>query len=493
MAGVKLSLLDDSGVAYLYNGCLDVLRGTGVRVGSAKARQLLERAGCRVDHDTERVWFASDVLEWTISKMDRQVLLAAREPEKDANLDGSRTYSTTTGVCPWVIDKETGRHRQPSLADLSVIGRIVDALDEVGVVWFPITPTLDAPSPMTDLATLACLLADTSKHIQGQILRPEQVGPALELVALAAPRGDIRQRPIFSSLYCPVSPLTHDSLPMEAAMAMARECVPLDIFSLPLSGGTAPMSLAGCIIQNTCETLSAAAVFKLVEEDCPLVFSVNCGIMDMRTAAFSTSAPEVLLMNIAQMELAHRLHAPTLSVGYQTDSYALGFRAGLDDMAQGLVTNLLHPDILIGFGAIESAQTLSVRKLVLDAELDHFHQRLAKGITTGMRGDDIDVIRSVGPGGNFLDRPETVSSLRAGEHWIPDVLRRSAYSEWEAGDSDEIERAQARADDILANHIPLPLPAGAEEAMHRVLQDAGADATCIEGLRSRRSSAIAIR
>jgi trimethylamine:corrinoid methyltransferase-like protein len=60
MAGVKLSLLDDSGVAYLYNGCLDVLRGTGVRVGSAKARQLLERAGCRVDHDTERVWFASE-------------------------------------------------------------------------------------------------------------------------------------------------------------------------------------------------------------------------------------------------------------------------------------------------------------------------------------------------------------------------------------------------------------------------------------------------
>ena len=287
MAAPRISILDVADRDLIDERTLDVLEKVGVRFQSVKACKTLEGAGCRVDHEDGTVRIPRELVAWAVAQLRRDVSLAAREPSRDALLDGSRTYATVAGICPYIVDMQTGLYRAPSLEDLADVTRIADALDAFGIVWYSVSPTASVPAKMTDLAATACMLAHTGKHVMGQVTRPDEVDYALEIVRLCGDGASLAERPIFSAIYCPVAPLQHDGPAVEAAMALALRRVPIDIFSLALAGATSPVTLAGTILQTNCDVLSAVVLFQVVSPGCPLIYSANAGIMDMQSSRFA--------------------------------------------------------------------------------------------------------------------------------------------------------------------------------------------------------------
>ena len=144
----------------------------------------------------------------------------------------ARSSSTWTRGC-------SGARR---LDDLATLTRIADALDAFGIVWYSVSPTDGVAPKMTDLAATACMLQNTDKHVMGQIVRPGAGPVRARDPASCAPSSDRQAlHPLFSVIYCPVAPLQHDGPAIEAAMVLARNYVPIDIFSLGLAGATAPV------------------------------------------------------------------------------------------------------------------------------------------------------------------------------------------------------------------------------------------------------------
>ncbi len=471
----RISILEAADRDLVHERSLDVLEKVGVRFQSAKACEKLKGAGCRVDDTDGTVRIPRELVGWAVDQLRRDVPLAAREPAKDALLDGSRTYATIAGICPYVVDMDSGRYRAPSLEDLANLTRIADALDAFGIVWYSVSPTVDVSAKMADLAATACMLAHTGKHIMGQVTRPAEVAYALEIVRLCGDGASLAERPIFSAIYCPVAPLQHDGAAVEAAMALAEERVPIDIFSLALAGATSPVTLAGTILQTNCDVLSAVVLLQLVAPGCPLIYSANAGIMDMQTSRFAVSTPETVLMNVAQIELAHSYGMPALSVGYVSDAGDLDFRAGLEDMALALPTLLARPDIMTGLGTVGAGQAVSYPKMLLDAEIVGYLDRLLEGVVVDDDHLSVDAITEVGPGGHYLSRKDTRIRVRAGEHWLPRLLARVSYGEWQRGAPSEVERATEAVSKVLAEHAPAPLPAGAAERVAALLAEAERD------------------
>jgi trimethylamine--corrinoid protein Co-methyltransferase len=320
------------------------------------------------------------------------------------------------------------------------------------------------------------MLANTGKHIQAQVQRPGEVPFVLEMLEACAPaEAGSPRRPFFSAIYCPVAPLQHEALALEAAMALAEERVPIDIFSLGLAGATAPVTLAGTMIQTNCDVLSAVVLFQLVAEGCPLIYSANAGIMDMRTSRFAAASPEAALMNVAQTELVHSYGMPALSVGHVSDSSTLDFRGGLEDMGMSMATRLARPDIMTGLGTVEAGQAVSLLKLVLDADLSGYLDRWLSGIAVDEDHAAIASIAGVGPGGHYLARKETRRGIRGGEHWVPRLLSRDPYPDRERGAPGALERARDEVDRILAEHDPPPLPPGAAGKLADILARAEAE------------------
>ena len=479
MASFTVSALNGAEREFLHDCTLKVLERTGVRFDSAAARSALAEASCRIDEDTSVVRFPRDLVEWALAKLRSDVLLAARDPVKDAVLDGSHTVVVPAGICPYVRDEASGERRDASLEDLAAFGRVCDELDEIGALWFPVVPDTATCGTAVDLVSLATLLATTSKHIQGQLVRPADVPVAQELLAAACPDEDLRKRPIFSSLYCPVSPMVHEAEPIEAALAMVAAGIPLLVITLPLAGGTAPVTLAGAMVQNMAETLSAVVLFKLANEDCPLILAGTTALMDLASGAFATSVPEIALLNAAHVEWLYSYGAPAMSVGYPTDSFGFSHRAGVESMGYGTLTRLARPDMMLGPGNMAAGTVMSLTKLVFDCDLLSYSARLLAGIQIDEEHALLDAIDQVGPGGNHLEREETLAFLRRREHWRPRLLARTTYEDWLRGPPDEMRHAADRVKELLGRRASQPLPEGALGRMKQVLLDARPEARAV--------------
>lgn len=468
MPSPALTFLADADREEIHRSVLKVLAQTGARFESPRARTALREAGCIVKEDST-VLIPPELVEWALSKLRRNVTLAARDPSHDVVLDGSRTFVASAGICPYVIDSWSGEHREPSLKDLARAILLADALPEIDVCWFSVSPSGDVSMAMADLASLACALSNSGKHIQGQLVRPEDVPVALEMLDVAAPGVKSEQRALFSSLYCPLSPLTHGKDTLEAAMAMAAEAIPIDIYSLALSGGTGPMTLAGTVVQTLAEELSAVVLLKLVREDCPLILVGHAAILDMATSRYAQAAPEAELMNLALLEMIHSYGCPSQSIGLASDAFDAGFQCGFETSAVAMFTWFARPDMMTGLGGLGGGQIFSPAKLVLDAEAVQYLLQLDRGIDVGSDHLATDVIGRVGPGGHYLMEKETLRAMRRGEQWVPKLFRRRSYEQMRTGTADGLALAEEKVQEILSQHSPVPLPPGASEAMDTVL------------------------
>ena len=466
-----LTLLGEGEREYLHQAALEVLARTGARFDSRLARATLKSAGCLVDEGTAVVRFPENLVEWALSTVRREVVLASRDPSLDLVLDGSSTHTSTADICPYVMDAGSLVPRPAGLEDLARIGRLVDALPEVDHCTFAVSPSSDVPFELLDITSLACLLANTSKHIHGQFVRTEDVPVALEIARLAAPDAVFRERPIFSSLYCPTSPLMHGQAEAETAMAMAAAAIPIDVFSLALSGATAPLTLAGGIVQTLAEELSSLVLLKVVNPDCPVFLTGNVGVLDMASSRYASATPEACLMSLGLLEMIASYGAPSQSIGFSNDSFDLGFLCGMESMTIALFTWLSRADILTGLGCVGGAEVFSLAKLALDAEAIQYLKCLRKGVALDDGKVTVDLIDRVGPCGNYLKEKQTLRDLHAGGQWIPSLFRRRSLEQVTNGSPDAIALAERRVDELLSQHAPPPLPSGADEAIQQLLAE----------------------
>jgi trimethylamine--corrinoid protein Co-methyltransferase len=79
----------------------------------------------------------------------------------------------------------------------------------------------------------------------------------------------------------------------------------------------------------------------------------------------------------------------------------------------------------------------------------------------------LDAIRQVGIGGNYLGQRHTRRHMK--EVWRPRLLDRTMWDAWVAsGREGAYEKATALAEQLLAEHTPVPLGAEARGVIERV-------------------------
>ncbi|HEY5386402.1 MAG TPA: trimethylamine methyltransferase family protein [Thermoleophilia bacterium] len=465
----RLSMLGAADMEYVHGQSLKLLAEVGVRFGSERALAALRAAGARIDEDTGIARLPRDLVESGIARAPKSVLLAARDPAKDALLDHTSSWATHDGMGAMTLDHRSGERRPSTARDLVQAMTLADALDEIGVLWYTVCPCDEMPR-LQALRGLQAMLAGSAKHVQGAVVDPLEVPYAMEIVAAASDDGLWRpERPIFSIIYCPVSPLQHDRDSLEAAMLLAELSVPIGIYSLAMAGATAPVTLAGTIVQTNAEILATISLLQLTAPGCPLIYVANAAIMDMRSSSYVSAGPEVILLNLALTELGRFYGLPVLSCGLSTEAKELSVQGGAEGAPTALCSMLAGADLLTGAGMLDSAQLLYLPKLVLDAEIIAQGRRLLQGLVLDDEHVMLDVLARVGPGGHFLGERETRRFLHEGEHMLPRLFTRSPYAAWAAAGQHELERAAATVDEILATHRPLPLPPGADEKIEQVI------------------------
>ena len=441
----------------LHQRVLHVLAHVGIGVGSDAALDLLSEAGARVDRERRTAKLPAELVESCLEKAPGTVRLAARDAAHDLVVGaGSPLACCTDGMATMVLDDVTREVREATRDDLVYYYTLYDALDELDFIWTSLTVGERDPLRV-GLETDLIALESTSKHVQSVVAHsPEQVPPLLQMLEAIA-GAPLFERPIYSSLHCPVSPLRFEGEKLDASIELARHGVPILIHPLPLLGTTAPMSVLGTAVITLAEILAAVTIFQLAAPGCALMVVAIGGSAHLRTGAYLCGAPEVALIDMATLAMTRRYGLPSMSGGLSSDAKAANFQAGSEGALLATTSVLCGADLLTGAGLVDSDMAVSTAKAVLDCDTIGSVKRLLQ-VPDGV--DDastlIEDIAAVGPGGQFLARRSSRENARRGEIWRPAAFQREAASAYAGRSlvSDALERAEA----VLAAHVPTPIP-----------------------------------
>ena len=132
-------------------------------------------------------------------------------------------------------------------------------------------------------------------------------------------------------------------------------------------------------------------------------------------------------------------------------------------------------NLIYGAGMLDSGLIFSYTQLVIDNDIF----KMIRKVMQGMRVDDenlaVDIIKSVGPGGDFLMEDQTMQYMRTLPS-MPNLIERRNREQWlSLGGQDFAQRARETAADILANHRPTPLSNDAQAALRAIVEEADSE------------------
>jgi trimethylamine--corrinoid protein Co-methyltransferase len=288
------------------------------------------------------------------------------------------------------------------------------------------------------------------------------------LVAVGGDTAQARRRAVFD--VCPSPPLKWTDFACGNLIFLAREKIPAEIISMPLAGATAPATLAGSIVQHAAETLAGITLHQLAGPGAPIVWGGAPAIFDMRFGTTPMGAIETAMMDAAYAQVGKRLGLPTHTYLGASDAKTIDAQAGLESGMTALVGALAGINMISGAGMLDFLASQSVEKLVLDAEGIAMARRLLQGISSRDATLAKDVLSQLGSDLDFLGLRHTRQNFKLEQHLPSPVIDRASIRAWkEGGQLSALERAQARARELIRRYVRPPFAASAENDLTHIM------------------------
>jgi len=227
-----------------------------------------------------------------------------------------------------------------------------------------------------------------------------------------------------------------------------------------MAGSTSPLTMAGTLAQLHAEQLAGITICQLTNPGTPLLYGGIPGMANLKTMGYLGGAVECGMMNAAIHQLSNYIKVPNYNSAGLSDSKVPDAQAGYEKAFTALLasmggSNYIHHSA----GMLESMLTIAHEQYVIDDEIIGNCCKVLKGIDVDAEHLSLEVIDSVGPGGNFMTSPHTMAHLRTEYYNGNGVTDRKSREKWEQeGSLDTRQRALGIARKLLAEPKPSYIP-----------------------------------
>jgi trimethylamine--corrinoid protein Co-methyltransferase len=437
---------------------IEILEKIGVFVENDEAIELLSGAGARVDKEQGRVMIPGPIVEKALETAPSRVLVYDRHGEPVMDLGGDRVHFNPGSAALRIYDHEQKRARTPVTADLVRFASLIDALPNYAAQSTGVVPG-DVPEEIADRYRVYVGLQYSVKPIVTGTFKVDAFRVMHEMLAAVAGDQDaLAEKPIAIFDCCPSPPLKWSDLTCQALIDCARTGLPAELVSMPLTGATSPVTLAGAVTQHAAECLSGVVIHQLARAGAPIIYGGSPACFDMRKGTTPMGAIETMMIDGAYAEIGKYLGLPTHAYMALSDAKLVDYQAGMETAMGAVVAALSGINNVSGPGMLDFESCQSLEKLVLDHEIVGMALRLTRGIE--LRGDKLalPLIETALDKKEFLSLPHTAKWYREEAYFPNPVIDRSTLEEWEgSGGLDAASRAAARVEKLLGEHSPEPL------------------------------------
>jgi trimethylamine---corrinoid protein Co-methyltransferase len=425
----------------------ELLNDKGVLIPSDKIKDVLKRKGIKFDGFVAK--FPDKIIDNSLKTVPEVIKIYNRDLEYSLNIGEGRKYASGHNAI-YIInrgDKKRIPIKKKEVGNFALISDYLDEIDVVGIEAYP----QDVNPKSSILHGLDVVLNNTSKPVY---FSPETVDETiylLKIVEIISP--DFKNYPIGVCQVSPHSPLAWDEKTAEALVLLAENKFPISVLPAPFSYVSAPITLAGEILQSNVELLSSLAISQLINPGTPFIFGNAKSAADVATGEYLIGTPECNLFRIASAQLAKYYHIPSHSIGPDSDSHLLDEQNGLEKMSSLISEAVSGVNLIVNAGMFATGLTVSYEQLLIDAEMIRFIERYIKGIDLSEEKLAYTSLKEVAFGKDFLTDPLTLKYLRSDEHVRPLVSNRKNYEIWRrSGSPDVVQNSVTMVEEILKNY-----------------------------------------
>jgi len=419
--------------------------------------ELLRQAGCEVGQDS-MVKIPAGLVAEALSSAPQSIPVYDRKGELAMDLGSTRSYFGTGSDLIYALDGQSSERSVASLEDVARAARVCDALTNIDFVMSFAHPSELSPH-VAYLASFQAMAENTVKPIVNTAEGRSDLAEMREIgILLRGSAQALRERPYTIQYAEPISPLKHPFPSVDKLLFCAESGIPCIYSPAPMAGSTAPMSMAGHVVQGLAESLFGLVMHQLKAPGAPFIMGMGAAVLDMVSSECSYNAPEYYLSYMAMIEMSHHLDLPSWGYAGTSDAQIpdgqATFEAGMMTFLSAMSGANLNHDV----GYLDFGRTGSLEMIVICNEIIGQIRRMLKGVPVDASTLALEVIREVGPGGHYLMHEHTLDHVRSTQ-WRPKLFSRVGRDAWEQqGRLSLLDRAGQELTSILASHEPEPVP-----------------------------------
>mgnify|MGYP001067800117 CR=1 FL=1 len=453
MAVGRFVFLSKDEMDLVHSQSLECLREIGVHIPSHPILKTLKDAGASVDESKMVARIPEGMVADALRKSPRSFKMCARDPKNDLTVPVSGPpYAATTGLGVYIRDMDTGEKRPSTRKDIADFIRLADALKGVDFVWTTLTAT-EVNQASHSLHELWTAMQNTTKHVNGvSILSAEDAKAQVELASLIAGDKDaLRKRPLFSVICCSIAPLSYETGIVEGMVELSKAGIPVMSMSMSLSGGSAPVTMAGTICNANTENLASLVITQSSAPGAPHIYCSSSAPINMRTGSINYMTVEQCLIAASLGQMARRYSLPAMVGDWGVnDTDEPGVPHSLTEIMGLALSTMGNSDLVSGIGGLDAVKGASFDQAVIESKLWESFRQFMRGYTISKETIALDVVKKVGHGNTFISHPHTAKHFKSEL-----IFKDPTLAKWEVNRSTAmVPEAKEIARKLLAEHRP---------------------------------------
>jgi len=424
-----------------------------------------------------RIKIPRDILEKTLKTAPSRVILSGRDPQKDMVLEESNVYFGFGGTgVNYIRDLETGELRVSNKRDVEDGSRLGDALDGFSFIMV-LASAHDCPAAVQYLHELEAKYNHTMKPIMHPLPGSIYARRALEIAeVIAGGSEEFMKRPIIATYSEPIAPLFY-STDTEDIIEFAKVKAPVVLGPGPMVCATGPGTLIGTFALGVAESLFGVVLAQLVNPGAPVVIGNHTAIIDMKTTRTCYAAMEWNIGRTMVAQMGRFYGIPSSGQGGCSDAKIPDAQAGAEAAMTAMNSarsgvNMIHNGATMAGGTLGSFELA-----IINDEIYQMIERYLKGVNISPETLAFDIIKEMGPEGQFLSHDHTLNHFR-NELYFPRLFDHQSEETWlKQGGQDIIEKAKEKAREIIRQHKPTPLTNKQQLALADIIKEAEKELT----------------
>lgn len=421
----NMNVLSEDEIYQIHMNVMEVLWQVGILVEEKQSLELLEKNGAKADYDLMRAYLPPDLIQHALDVKSHSCTYYDSFGKPLIPFGGNRTFYGTCGYSTTYVDcngEEKEGHYDATLR----LSKLVDTIDEI-TMFEPSIQPCDKPAELQDLYLMkACLVGN--RKVVHSVANSEKSAEAIIRMNAEIVGGidNLIKKPRLLLNLCTFSPLGIRKDCCEVIRQAAKYNIPCMFSTGTMAGATAPVTLAGSIVEAFAEVIGHIVLAQCYKPGLPVSMLSASRIFDMKFAACTVATPEYPVLKVASCQMADFYKIPIGGVAFTADSNEFDIQCGWEKFMNAFISRQAGMNMEFGMGMYSQLNQFSFEELVVDAELVKVIERIGRGMEVDDFSLAYDVIEEDGVKAEFLFNSHTTDNYKK-EFMMPLLSDRAPY------------------------------------------------------------------